>query len=115
MVDVLNQCKDHIHTSIRKVLLPFVSAIKKKLHTFEVSIPQLGDKIEKEIHRIAFHSTEERLFITFLLNPKTLSHIIHSDLLSVFLYILWLSSLKRYLQHHPFPKQRDSELLKIIH
>lgn len=57
----------------------------KKLHTSEVSIPQLGDKIVKEIHRIAFHSTEECLFIPFLLNPRTLNHIIHSDLLSVFL------------------------------
>lgn len=83
MVDVLNECKDHIHPSIRKVLLPFVSAIKR-LHIFEISIPQLGDKIVKEIHRIAFHSTEERLLIPFLLNPKTLNHIIHSDLLSVF-------------------------------
>lgn len=51
MIDVLNECKDHIHTSI-VLLLPFVSAIKKnknkKLHTSEVSIPQLGDKIVKK-------------------------------------------------------------------
>lgn len=52
MIDVLNECKDHIHTSIRKVLLPFVSLIKKnknkKLHTSEASIYQLGDKIVKK-------------------------------------------------------------------